>query len=538
MSDPNIPAVAEYPARQPPAVGTTRSFCIRLWQHMRLEANGEARVCCAYQGENIAQDGVSLSARSRSLMDIWNADTLRELRRDMVAGRHIAGCRPCYTVEARGGISMRMNDNTAWEQDWYNERPATIDQMAALAVGNDFRLPKLPEMIEVETGNLCNLKCRMCNGFSSSRIAKDVVHRKWDGLQYARYDDPEVLINPGKIRRVGPIEGLFDELAKDTGSPVRLLYFLGGEPFLVREIPRLLERLAAVGRSQFLSLTFISNGSVVPQWLSLAAQFRRFHLTISVDGYAEQYDYIRYPGRWSKLAHNLELFKKIPNVYPHVTITVQVNNALGLTRLFRYLDSVEIGFTGYLLHSPAHLAVSALPASIRRLAAARLTEYAEADCRSEHRALVLSFAAQFQVGDDAGDPARLRDFMLFTNDLDASRGQSIHRTDPELVELLEQAGFRWLHETLHAPGVPVKLPPELSATTQLLPDELPRSRQAQQPSEQQVAPVEGGLKRVRHEPAKVYASRVWRLTRPLRAAGSRLRRWLRGGRSPAQPEPQ
>jgi hypothetical protein len=35
----------------------------------------------------------------------------------------------------------------------------------------------------------------------------------------------------------------------------------------------------------------------------------------------------------------------------------------------------------------------------------------------------------------------LRDFMLYTNDLDASRGQSIHRTDPELVELLEQAGF-------------------------------------------------------------------------------------------------
>jgi len=127
---------------------------------------------------------------------------------------------------------------------------------------------------------------------------------------------------------------------------------------------------------------------------------------------------------------------------------------LSLTNLFRYLDSIEIGFTGYLLHNPHHLAVGALPSSIRRLAATRLRDYAGDDCRTEHRPLVLSLAAEFEAGDDQVNPGVLRDFMLFTNDMDTSRGQSIHQTDPELVALLEQTGFPWLDETLHASADP------------------------------------------------------------------------------------
>jgi hypothetical protein len=41
--------------------------------------------------------------------------------------------------------------------------------------------------------------------------------------------------------------------------------------------------------------------------------------------------------------------------------------------------------------------------------------------------------------------------MLFTNDLDISSGQSIRRTNPVLVALLDQSGYPWLDETLHAP---------------------------------------------------------------------------------------
>jgi MoaA/NifB/PqqE/SkfB family radical SAM enzyme len=607
MSDLDTPAVTGPLDEDPSARAASGSFCVRLWQHMRLIAGGEARVCCAFQGKAVAHDGVPVSTDRQSLMEIWNADTMRELRRDMVAGRPIAGCEWCYSVEKHGGVSIRIKDNIAWEQDWYNDQRSTIDAMMAQAVENDYRLPKLPAMIEVEVGNLCNLKCRMCNSFSSSRIAKDQVHRNWDGFEYSfngepGNDEPGIERGHGRIRRVGPIEGLFDELPKDTGSQVRVLYFLGGEPFLVREIPLLLERLVATGRAPQIGLLFVSNGSIVPQWLSLAAQFRRLDLGISVDGYADHYEYIRYPGRWSKLAHNLQLFKQIPNLSLQVTTTVQVNNALSLTNLFRYLDSVEIGFTAYMLENPHHLAVSALPAPIRRLGAARLTEYADSDCRPEHRALVLSLAAQFEAGEEAGDPRLLRDLMLFTNDMDTTRGQSIHQTDPELVGLLERAGFPWIDETLHAStdsterqlprrvrapmaaqNEALKLHHDLAVAVKTLRNELAESRAEltqtrddmertrtelgqTQPELKQtndaLTRTHGELQQVRDELARtrdelaqtrnglrmheehaahagrqlaqVYASRSWRATRPLRAAGRLLRGSSPAGRSPGK----
>jgi len=596
MSEPSALTVIETPAEETPPRGRSETFCIRLWQHMRLEASGEARVCCDYTRGCIEQDGVRVSTDRQSLMEIWNADTMRELRRAMVEGRRVDGCEECYTAEAHGGVSTRLSDNMAWERAGLRERRATFDEMTAEAVDHDFSLPKLPAIIEVEADNLCNFKCRMCNSASSSLIAKDPVQRKWDRIQHSPHEAPEAEIDPGKMRRAWPIESLIDELAKDTGSEVKQLSFLGGEPFLLPQIPRLLERLVAAGRAGQMSLLFISNGSVVPEWLSLAAQFSRVDVAISVDGYANDYEYIRFPGRWSKLTHNLQLLRRIPNVTLSVTTTIQVNNVLGITRLFRYLDSVEICFTGHLLHYPGHHAVSALPSSIRRLAASRLREYAEDDCRLENRAQVLSFVAQMEASGDSGDPGRLRNFMLFTNDLDASRGQSIRRTDPELVALLEQAGFPWLDETRYAPAdgamrvrrhrrlVPkevysanVTLQRELGATVKSLRDELVQTRGRSRMAEEQ-ARIHEEAARIRDEEARtredaarprdeevgrmrlelarvrlgfdqvcaaidqgrgafdqVRASRSWRMMRPLRSAGRTLRRWLPGGSSRGKP---
>src|SRR5271156_4302620 len=124
MSDPNNLAVIENPAGKTPARGMSETFCIRLWQHMRLEANGEARVCCAYRAPTISQDGVPLTTDRHSLMDIWNSDEMRGVRRDMTEGRRIPGCVTCYTDEARGAVSLRQRDNQAWEQGWLNEERA------------------------------------------------------------------------------------------------------------------------------------------------------------------------------------------------------------------------------------------------------------------------------------------------------------------------------------------------------------------------------------------------------------------------------
>jgi hypothetical protein len=47
----------------------------------------------------------------------------------------------------------------------------------------------------------------------------------------------------------------------------------------------------------------------------------------------------------------------------------------------------------------------------------------------------------------------MRAFMLFTNDLDATRGQSFRDTHRELLQLITDAGFTWTNETLHCRNI-------------------------------------------------------------------------------------
>jgi hypothetical protein len=91
-----------------------------------------------------------------------------------------------------------------------------------------------------------------------------------------------------------------------------------------------------------------------------------------------------------------------------------------------------------------------MPPGARRLAAERLCTYAERDCRPAYRELVRGLAAQLKPRDDSFDSRLLRDFMLFTNDLDVSRRQSFAEVNSELLGLFAEAGFQWTAEVLHA----------------------------------------------------------------------------------------
>ena len=88
------------------------------------------------------------------------------------------------------------------------------------------------------------------------------------------------------------------------------------------------------------------------------------------------------------------------------------------------------------------------------LAAARLRHYALTDCLARSRAEVLGLATMIDAptgtGLDGCDLERLRTFMIFTNDLDQSRGQRFADTHAELVALFAEAGLPWSDETRHA----------------------------------------------------------------------------------------
>lgn len=426
------------------------TFCVHPWMHMRLQTGGEGAVCCRYK-TTLSKNGAPITLQSESFDALWNCEEMRKVRQAMVAGQRVPGCAECYAEEKGGALSMRQRDNAAWENGWLNEERHTLAQLKSSAAASDFIVPAMPANLEVEIGSLCNLRCRMCHAGVSSSIANDVVHRTWSSDQYNNqpYHNPDQVAAAAGIRRWTLSEALEKAIIQGRGQ-VKRLYFIGGEPLLVKEVGSLLQRLIDAGLARDMALAVVSNGTVTGSWLDLTKQFKRFELALSIDGFGRHYDYIRYPGKWEQIAKNIETFRRLPNVSLGAAVTFQCYNALNICELFRHLDSIDVGFHAWPVHIPRYLSVQVMPTSARRLAAERLQAYARKDCRAPYRQVVLGLAEYVKPKDEQLDPRLVREFMLFTNDLDRERKQNFAEVNGDLKEFLREAGFEWTNETLHA----------------------------------------------------------------------------------------
>jgi len=105
-----------------------------------------------------------------------------------------------------------------------------------------------------------------------------------------------------------------------------------------------------------------------------------------------------------------------------------------------------------ILKWPQRLAIENLPVKARKAAAAKLFAYHDADCRAADKPAILSLARYLDELAARVEPKIVYELMVFTNDLDVSRGQSFRSTHPELVQLYAEDGFVWIGNTLYANG--------------------------------------------------------------------------------------
>jgi len=311
------------------------------------------------------------------------------------------------------------------------------------SVPEDPPLSPTPRVLQLEVGNLCNLKCRMCSGTFSSRIELDPVHNQWasGGLPSNLNTGEEWFRNPEIIQ---------NHLLQHPRE-IDWIEFQGGETLLAKEVTGILQYLIDANVAPNIEIGAVTNATTTRSpWLKLVDRFKRLNLTISVDGFGKDYEYIRYPGRWHTLVRNIEILRRLPNTLTQVNVTLQNYNALNLVNLCRFLDSIGMDFFITPLADPAYLKATTMPPAARRLAAERLRHYLGEDCRPQNRSMIQGIIGHLEQPGAELDQELLHEFMVFTNDLDASRKQSFAETHAELLGLIRQAGLDWTSETRYA----------------------------------------------------------------------------------------
>jgi hypothetical protein len=174
-------------------------------------------------------------------------------------------------------------------------------------------------------------------------------------------------------------------------------------------------------------------------------------ITVSVDGYRSVYEYIRFPASWERLESNLLRLRQQENVMLGCRPTIQLYNVLSITDLLDYLENQEITWRVGLVVAPKYLSARLMSEEGKALAADRLRAFlqrsrlaaVEPALRSRVEMVIRDMMRPFPLQEHQ---QLLESFMQFTNDLDSTRGQSVHEALPEVSRYVSEAAGGWSNQ--------------------------------------------------------------------------------------------
>lgn len=370
-------------------------FCHAPWTNIELLPNGKILPCCKFQDSYYTE---KFNVADNSIEQYRTSNTLKQIKLDFKNNKWPQGCERCRVEEASGIPSKRQLDYQRWSEA-YDNYDLETNQLLTISMAH---------------GNTCNLKCIMCGPHASSLWNKefeDVYKIKIPTISEFRKDAIEKLI--------------------DIAPNLIHIDIHGGEPFLsgIDEHRLLLENYVATGRAKDVSIHYTTNGTIWPreEWFDKWKHFKEIDLQISIDGIEEKFDYIRFPGPWSKLETNVIKYIEYERVQSNFRIsvahTVSAFNVYYLDEFFNWCESIGLPkpWTGK-LHNPEKLRPSVWPKCAKIAIINKL--------KSSLRPEVLAWAYHVETVDDSN---LFDNFVEFVNQHDNYRGISFKQTFKELA---------------------------------------------------------------------------------------------------------
>lgn len=372
-----------------------------------------------------------------NLEDIWNNDTMRRIRKQVLNNERPPECAPCFNLEDQGVESLRQRHiKGVIPEARINLYPNTPLQEVM-----PFEIPTM----ELKLNNLCNLKCRMCHPGDSTSW------NDWSEVKDFYKDEGKViydLVEEHNLEKK-PLLDKFEDNPEWWASLEKLLphfrrvEFAGGEPLMDPQHYRILDMLVPYGHQIEIkyatNLTTLgkSNRTIWEYW----PKFKSVAVNVSIDGIGKSYEYIRGNASWAELVNNIKQIQTIPNISRIVgAVAVQVSNAMVLDKMIKhFLDDLGIVFYTNMVQYPNVLSIQTLPYELKvelesRLSAVRC-QLSEFKLVKEHPMLLdltrqqIDGISNYMWANNQHD--KWPDCIEFNRRLDATRDQSFTDVTPE-----------------------------------------------------------------------------------------------------------
>tara|TARA_R110000772_G_scaffold47875_2_gene109189 strand:- start:7288 stop:8478 length:1191 start_codon:yes stop_codon:yes gene_type:complete len=279
----------------------TDTFCPLLFQHLATHPHGGVTHCCIAdhrQALSSAKDGDRryYNLNRDTVFETMNSGSFRKAREQVLDGKKPKACMRCYSEEAKGIHSKRLQEIKNYPDYTVEVARAATDVDGHM---NDVQL----DFVELRLGNVCNVACRTCNPASSSKWRSD-----YDKLQSSTtfkltsYDTMEDFRWPER-------EEFWDDLLKHCDN-VKTFYINGGEPMLIKQHFKFLERLVEMRKTDIKLWYNINMTLMSEEVIKLWRKFDHVKISCSIDDLGDRNHYIRYPTKWETVMNNFLRIKE------------------------------------------------------------------------------------------------------------------------------------------------------------------------------------------------------------------------------------
>ncbi len=311
------------------------TFCVAPWYSIHVDSTGRLTPCCKF---------AKPLHNYNHIEKYFESPELEKVRQDLLNGVKNANCNRCWKDEDNGADSLRLISNR------------TIGPNTNRPIMEQIKEPKLSDLksFDLTLGNLCNLKCVMCNpGLSSQLLAEANLNPALKNRYNKNYIQKDFDWPKGDD---------FVDWCNDHLPQAIHIKFTGGEPFIIPWIQTVLDKIPSEQKKKCI-LHFTTNLTIIN--LGLFENFSKFKevwLSVSAEGIQETHEYLRYGHKWETLETNIRLIQemKIPNLIFKVNHVVQTPSYHSIIPMTEYFDDLDMDIHPIMLKTPKHHHISAL----------------------------------------------------------------------------------------------------------------------------------------------------------------------------------
>lgn len=350
-----------------------KTICMLPWTSIETTPMGTARPCCLAQDEITDATGKKFKLEETDLKTIYDSDYMVSLRKQFLNGEKPATCQRCWDEEAAGRTSKRKNSRIRLKElfaqvDWQNPRP---DQLW---------------FIDLKLGNICNLKCRICGSWSSSKWSEEEMKYTPDTpkKEHLAY----FYLKAGAWPRQS--NNFWDNL-RSLLKNIQYFEFTGGEPWLIQEHIDLLKFAVQTGDSKHIDIHYNTNATVLPDDLYEVWQhFGRVDIAFSVDNTGERFEYERYGAKWKRANEIIDAVhlkrETAKNITTQLCFTVNIQNVYYIDELLKWAETKHFDTIYFnMLHGPECMSVQEMTPEAQQLVVDKLTELLAAPWAEQYR---------------------------------------------------------------------------------------------------------------------------------------------------------